>query len=42
MNSFWRHLKQELSDPRHATLTLAVISGFTAAIITHLLKLVFG
>jgi hypothetical protein len=42
MNSLWRHLKHELFDPRHDTLILAVISGFSAAIIVHLLRLVFG
>jgi hypothetical protein len=42
MNSFWRQVKHELSDPRHATLILAVVAGFTALIITRLLRLVFG
>ena len=42
MNSFWRHVKHELSDERHATLILAVIAGFTAWIITHFLRVVFG
>jgi hypothetical protein len=42
MNSFWRHVKHELSDERHATLILAVFAGFTASIITHFLRVVFG
>ena len=37
MNAFWRRLKKELSDPRHDTLILAVISGFSAAIIHRVL-----
>jgi hypothetical protein len=42
MNSLWRHLKHELFDPRHDTLILGLISGFSAAIIVHLLRIVFG
>ena len=41
MNSLWRHLKHELFDPRHDTLILVLISVFSAAIIVHLVRLVF-
>ena len=42
MNSFWGQVKHELSGERHATLVLAVIAGYTAWIITHVLRVVFG
>ena len=32
---FWRQVKHELSDARHARLLLAVIVSFTAWVITH-------
>jgi hypothetical protein len=42
MNSFWRHVKRELSDERYATLILAVIAGFIAWITTQLVKFAFA
>ena len=37
---FWRQLRHELSNARDANLMLAVIAGFTAWIITQVLRVV--
>jgi hypothetical protein len=39
---FWRQIKQELSEARNGDLTVAVIAGFAAWIITQLLRALFG
>jgi hypothetical protein len=39
---FWRQLWHELSNARDANLMLAVIAGFTAWIVTQVLRVVFG
>ena len=42
MNTFWRHVRNEIAGARNQTMILAALATFLAWIVTALLRAIFG